>query len=157
MMSSRFAGRDSRQPNNSNRIGDKATSKQEGIRPLNRMESKAREQKDGSRGPEVQRVHRKEDRVALATLQAGQQMRGKIISVTEFGLFVDIGTTRDGLVHVKDISKDYFVRISIYFLPIYAQFWPIHANSLGTEPCSKICSRTRCRCLGKKKLLLDMS
>jgi Ribonuclease G/E len=26
-----------------------------------------------------------------------------------FGMFVDIGSKRDGLVHVKDISKDYFI------------------------------------------------
>ena len=30
-------------------------------------------------------------------------------SLGRFGMFVDVGAKRDGLVHVKDISKDYFI------------------------------------------------
>jgi transcriptional accessory protein Tex/SPT6 len=59
--------------------------------------------------PDVISMFALEDRVALSTLSAGQKMRGRIVSVKDFGLFVDIGAKRDGLVHVKDISKDYFI------------------------------------------------
>ena len=31
------------------------------------------------------------------------------LSLDRFGMFVDVGAKRDGLVHVKDISKDYFI------------------------------------------------
>eukprot|EP00597_Dinobryon_sp_UTEXLB2267_P009210 CAMPEP_0170085786 /NCGR_PEP_ID=MMETSP0019_2-20121128/20584_1 /TAXON_ID=98059 /ORGANISM="Dinobryon sp., Strain UTEXLB2267" /LENGTH=289 /DNA_ID=CAMNT_0010302425 /DNA_START=375 /DNA_END=1240 /DNA_ORIENTATION=+ len=36
-------------------------------------------------------------------------MKGRIISMANYGLFVDVGSKKDGLVHVKDVSKDYFI------------------------------------------------
>jgi ribosomal protein S1 len=62
-----------------------------------------------TKDPDVISLFAMEDRVNLNTLSAGQKMRGRIVSVKDFGLFVDIGAKRDGLVHVKDISKDYFI------------------------------------------------
>lgn len=62
-----------------------------------------------TKDPDVISLFALEDRVALSTLSAGQKMRGRIVSVKDFGLFVDIGARRDGLVHVKDISKDFFI------------------------------------------------
>jgi hypothetical protein len=109
----------------------------DGARPLTRAEIKAKEIFDATKEPEVARLHATADRVPLATLEPGQQLRGRIVSVKEcvslrdmlsrprpprsfrcsflpssprFGLFVDVGAKRDGLVHVKDISKDYFIQ-----------------------------------------------
>ena len=33
----------------------------------------------------------------------------EVLSLDRFGMFVDVGAKRDGLVHVKDISKEYFI------------------------------------------------
>jgi len=84
----------------------------EGSRPLTRAELKAKEQYEASRDPYVQRQLDKNspDRVALSSLSAGQKLKGRIISIKPFGLFVDVGSAKDGLVHIKDISKDYFVQ-----------------------------------------------
>jgi small subunit ribosomal protein S1 len=40
-------------------------------------------------------------------LRAGQVYTGKVKRLERFGAFVDIGTTRDGLVHVSEITSDY--------------------------------------------------
>lgn len=36
-------------------------------------------------------------------------MEGTVISLTKFGAYVDIGTERDGLLHVSQITRDFFV------------------------------------------------
>lgn len=64
---------------------------------------------DTTKDPEVPSLFATEDRVALSTLIVGEKLRGRIVSVKDFGLFVDIGAKRDGLIHVKDISKDFFI------------------------------------------------
>ena len=38
--------------------------------------------------------------------QVGEKLRGKVTAVKEFGLFVDVGAEREGLVHIKDISSE---------------------------------------------------
>ncbi len=40
-------------------------------------------------------------------IQAGQVYTGKVKRLERFGAFVDIGATRDGLVHVSEITSDY--------------------------------------------------
>lgn len=84
----------------------------EGSRALTKSEQKAKDQYEASREPFVSRLVPQNcaSRVPLTDLQAGQKIRGRIISVKEFGMFVDIGSQKDGLVHVKDISKDYFIQ-----------------------------------------------
>lgn len=57
----------------------------------------------------IDRPHSQENRVPFSALHTGQKLRGRIITVADFGLFVDVGTKKDGLVHIRDISKDYFV------------------------------------------------
>ena len=81
--------------------------------------------------PKVQRLHLTSDRKELTSFAIGQKMKGylhviiliqfkfltllrlligRIISIKPFGFFVDIGAVKDGLVHVRDISKDYFIQ-----------------------------------------------
>lgn len=40
-------------------------------------------------------------------IRAGQVYTGKVKRLERFGAFVDIGATRDGLVHVSEITSDY--------------------------------------------------
>lgn len=40
----------------------------------------------------------------VVRLSVGQQLKGTIKQVTEFGAFVDIGAGRDGLVHISELS-----------------------------------------------------
>jgi len=65
-------------------------SERPGARPLTKAELKAKEQYE-EQLDKVERVHAPADRVPLSQLTQGQKVRGRIISVKEFGLFVDIG------------------------------------------------------------------
>ena len=88
-----------------------------GARPLTRAERKAKELYEGAQPPEVKRKEI-ENRCELDELEVGQQIRGRVISVKDFGMFVDVGSRKDGLVHVKDVSKDYFIQdLQSRFLP----------------------------------------
>ena len=66
-------------------------------------------------------------------------MRGRIISIKDFGLFVDVGTKRDGLVHVKDVSKDYFInQLHTKFAPgqdvdVWVKFCEPKSYKLGLQ------------------------
>lgn len=43
-------------------------------------------------------------RLRLKDLTEGQEMTGKVTSIVDFGAFVDIGATTDGLVHISELS-----------------------------------------------------
>jgi small subunit ribosomal protein S1 len=45
-------------------------------------------------------------------LAVGQQLRGKIKRVADFGAFVDIGVGRDGLVHISELSYNRVNKVS---------------------------------------------
>jgi predicted RNA-binding protein with RPS1 domain len=83
-----------------------------GARALTKAEQKAKDQYDATRDPVVERVLPKfsSERTRLSELRVGQKLKGRIISVKDFGMFVDVDGEKDGLVHVKDISKDYFIQ-----------------------------------------------
>ena len=49
----------------------------------------------------------REPSIALESLQPGQLLQGKIRSVTPYGMFVDVGAERDGLVHISEMSEEY--------------------------------------------------
>ena len=48
-------------------------------------------------------------RTKLAELNPGETVPGRVISLTSFGAYVDIGSEVDGLLHVSQISRDEFV------------------------------------------------
>ena len=112
--------------------------KRPGARPLTKAELKAKEQYE-EQLDKVERVHSPESRVSLSQLSTGQKVRGRIISVKEFGLFVDVGSKRDGLVHIKDVSKDYFVsNLESKFVPgqdvdVWVKFVEEKAYKLGLQ------------------------
>ena len=113
----------------------------EGSRPLTKSELKAKEQYEASRDPFVERVLDKfsPDRSKLADLTPGLKTKGRIISIKEFGMFVDVGSEKDGLVHIKDISKDYFVQNhASKFSPgqdldVWVKFVDAEGNKLGLQ------------------------
>jgi len=49
------------------------------------------------------------ERKALSECIPGEKVAGKVISLTNFGAYVDIGTECDGLLHVSQITRDFFV------------------------------------------------
>lgn len=51
-------------------------------------------------------------RKVVKTLSVGQEVEGVVKRVTDFGVFVDIGVGRDGLVHVSEMSAGRVVRPS---------------------------------------------
>jgi hypothetical protein len=118
---------------------NKPLDQREGSRPLTRAELKAKEIYDATRDPIVTRIHAPEDRVALSSLVVGQKMRGRIMNVKEFGMFVDIGSKKDGMVHVKDISKDYFInKIESKYTPgqdidVWVKFVEEESAKLGLQ------------------------
>lgn len=46
-------------------------------------------------------------RISWKCLQVGQKLRGTVIDIRAFGIFVDVGTERDGLVHRSRVSGRY--------------------------------------------------
>ncbi len=59
-----------------------------------------------SRRSILERDARKNARVFLKSLQPGTKLVGRVTSVREFGIFVDIGHGAEGLVHQSEISFD---------------------------------------------------
>ncbi|KAL3776076.1 hypothetical protein HJC23_001020, partial [Cyclotella cryptica] len=49
-------------------------------------------------------------RISLSTLNPNDTFTGQVISMNNFGAYVDIGTEVDGLLHVSQISREQFVR-----------------------------------------------
>ena len=50
-----------------------------------------------------------ESRTKLPDITPGDTLNGKVISLTRFGAYVDVGTEVDGLLHVSQITRDEFV------------------------------------------------
>lgn len=50
-----------------------------------------------------------ESRTPLSDIDPGETLPGRVISLTRFGAYVDIGTEVDGLLHVSQITRDEFV------------------------------------------------
>jgi small subunit ribosomal protein S1 len=70
------------------------------------MKDKQREKKRASR---IERPMGLEDRVPLTAYFPGMSLTGMVISLTNFGAYVDVGTECDGLLHVSQMSRDIFV------------------------------------------------
>jgi ribosomal protein S1 len=65
------------------------------------------------------RVERKiplDMRTPLTALKPGTSLSGIVISLTNFGAYIDIGTECDGLLHISQISNSYFVEHPKYVM-----------------------------------------
>lgn len=61
---------------------------------------------------EKERDQDKEKRLRLRDLTEGQELVGRVNSIVEFGAFIDIGATTDGLVHISEMSEERVNRVS---------------------------------------------
>ena len=50
-----------------------------------------------------------EERISLADMTVGEVYNGTVISLTDFGAYVDVGSECDGLLHVSQITREDFV------------------------------------------------
>ena len=71
------------------------------------MKQKQQEKKLAAR---VKRPLSFDERTPLSALIDGMEMTGIVISLTDFGAYVDVGTECDGLLHVSQLSDTEFVR-----------------------------------------------
>jgi predicted RNA-binding protein with RPS1 domain len=70
------------------------------------FKEKQREKKQASK---VQRSLPFDQRTPLSVLIPGMNVTGTVISITKYGAYVDVGTECDGLLHVSQITNDFFV------------------------------------------------
>ena len=73
-----------------------------------------------AQGPELREVsdpeqrpkrRRRQHRMDLSKVQAGQQYNGRVVGLAKFGAFVDIGVGRDGLVHISELGKGFVDKV----------------------------------------------
>lgn len=66
-------------------------------------------QRKKKRDSRIERPKSFDDRMPLSELSPGDIVEGRIISLTSFGAYVDVGTECDGLLHVSQISNTDFI------------------------------------------------
>lgn len=71
------------------------------------MREKQNEQKRASR---IHRPLNSHSRLPLSRLQPGIPIMGVVISLTNFGAYVDVGSETDGLLHISQLSADSFIQ-----------------------------------------------
>lgn len=77
-----------------------------------RLYSQYREmEKQSKRDSYVARITpaKSKERTPMSEINPGETLPGRVISLTRFGAYVDIGTEVDGLLHVSQITRDEFV------------------------------------------------
>ena len=66
-------------------------------------------QQEKKRASKIQRPLGFHERTPLGALIPGMEVTGLVISLTNFGAYVDVGTECDGLLHISQMSRDFFV------------------------------------------------
>lgn len=70
------------------------------------FKEKQREKKIAAR---IKRPLPFDERTPLSVLLPGMNMTGTVISLTKYGAYIDVGTECDGLLHVSQITNEFFV------------------------------------------------
>mmetsp|Transcript_21782 Transcript_21782/g.30348 ORF Transcript_21782/g.30348 Transcript_21782/m.30348 type:complete len:374 (+) Transcript_21782:175-1296(+) len=73
------------------------------------MMSYKKSQREKKRASRVKRSIPFDERTPLSELSEGMDMNGTVISLTNFGAYIDVGTECDGLLHVSQMSETFFV------------------------------------------------
>mmetsp|Transcript_5248 Transcript_5248/g.7408 ORF Transcript_5248/g.7408 Transcript_5248/m.7408 type:complete len:371 (-) Transcript_5248:2311-3423(-) len=73
------------------------------------MMSYKKSQQDKKRASRVKRSIPFDERTPLTALTDGMDLTGTVISLTNFGAYIDVGTECDGLLHVSQMSDTVFV------------------------------------------------
>jgi len=47
----------------------------------------------------------REKKISASSLKPGQQLTGQVANLTPYGVFVNVGANRDGLLHIKNIAR----------------------------------------------------
>jgi len=68
-----------------------------------------KEQQKKKRASRVKRPTPLDQRTPLSELTPGMELTGTVISLVNFGAYIDVGTECDGLLHISQISRDVFV------------------------------------------------
>ena len=66
-------------------------------------------QQEKKRASRIERPLGFHERTPLAALAPGMELSGLVISLTNYGAYVDVGTECDGLLHVSQLTRDFFV------------------------------------------------
>lgn len=66
-------------------------------------------QKEQKRSSKIKRPLGFDERAPLSAYPTGMEVTGTVISLTNYGAYVDVGTECDGLLHVSQITRDFFV------------------------------------------------
>lgn len=66
-------------------------------------------QLERKRASRIQRPLGFHERAPLTAFSPGMEVTGVVISLTKYGVYVDVGTECDGLLHISQITRDYFV------------------------------------------------
>lgn len=75
-----------------------------------RMMMKFKElQREKKRSSRVKRPLGFDERAPLSNFSSGMEVSGTVISLTKYGAYVDCGTECDGLLHISQITRDFFV------------------------------------------------
>jgi len=75
-----------------------------------RMMMKFKElQREKQRSSRVKRPLGFEERAPLTAFMPGMEVTGTVISLTNYGAYVDVGTECDGLLHISQMTRKFFV------------------------------------------------
>jgi len=66
-------------------------------------------QREKKRGSRVKRPLGLDQRAPLTAFFPGMEVTGTVISLTKYGAYVDVGTECDGLLHISQITRKFFV------------------------------------------------
>jgi small subunit ribosomal protein S1 len=66
-------------------------------------------QQERKRASRVERPLAFDERAPLSAFFPGMEVTGVVISLTNFGAYIDVGTECDGLLHISQITRDAFI------------------------------------------------